>query len=176
MATLTLYLSNATDTLIREDIDVWIDKYAKKYKLEPALVHAICLQESQKKFAAIRVEPHLKTKGWYLQEIPKYYRKDPYAYCSMGVMQVLFGVARHNGYRGRPFDLIRPKNSIRFGCKILSNLIDKHYYLDKVVSSYNQGSPRMKYVTVRGKRKKVFRNQDYVDSVMEFYKKLGGKY
>jgi len=173
MATFSMYLNTVTKTAIEKDIEEMLDQTADLFKLERPLVHAIAWKESNKKFAATRYEPHLRRTRWYTNVIPQKYKSDPYAYYSMGVMQVLFGVAVEQGYKGTPFELMRPSNSILYGCKKLKALIKQHYFLDKAVSSYNQGSPRKMRDPESGKM--VFRNQDYVDKVLRRYRKLGGR-
>jgi len=173
MATMTMYISGATKENLAANVDERLNYYAKEYGLEIALVHAIAQVESKKKPQALRFEPALKRKQWYKKMIPAAHRTNDLAFYSMGVMQVLYGVAVSQGFKGKPGELMDIDNSINHGCLKVKSLINKYYYLDKVISSYNQGSPRKKVDPQTGK--KVFCNQSYVDKVMRAYRRLGGR-
>ena len=171
MAVINSYVSNETYKMIVDNIDERLNHWASHYSLERALVHAIAGKESDKIFSAIRLEPHLKKTKWYLAALPDKHKKNDFAYCSMGVMQIMYATAVSLGFTGEPFDLMLPDNSIHYGCKMLKNLWKKHKDIDKVISSYNQGSPR---TTINSKGKKVFKNQAYVDGVKKRYIELDG--
>jgi len=166
MGIISVFLNEATINLITEDIEDKIIKYADKYGLERALIHAIALQESDKYYAAIRFEPHLRRAKWYRSTLPDKYIDDKYAYCSIGIMQILYGIARSEGFRGSPQQLFEPEYGIKYGCKYIKTLIGRYYYLDKVISAYNQGTPK--------KEGGLFKNQQYVDSVLSKYRAAGG--
>ena len=166
-----IYCSNATNKILEEKMEEAINRYSENYRIEKALVKAICRQESQMYPYAVRYEPQLRRAKWYLATIPEEYKTNKMAYCSMGAMQVLYGIAKINGYKGDPEGLFIIDNAINYGCKHLSNIIDARYYWADVVSTYNQGSPR-RYTT--GKNKGKFKNQDYVDSVYKYYRLYGG--
>jgi len=170
MATFSMYINGATNEMLGAKIDERLDFWASHFNLERALVHAVAQVESKKKFAAIRVEPHLKRAKWYRRVLPEEQLTNDLAYCSMGLMQVLYGVAVDQGFQGTPMELMDIDNAIEHGCIKLSKLIKAHFYLNKVISSYNQGSPRK----TRVDGKLVFKNQGYVDKVLKAYRKLGG--
>ena len=169
MAIIKMYLSAGTQTVINDDVDKTIKKWSKYYKVEEALVRAVCEQESQYVPFALRYESHLKRAKWYLATIPDRYKDDKYAYCSMGYMQVLFGTARSYGFKGTPHDLLSADNSIRYGVRHLAQLIKSYYNIERVISAYNQGTPKKSKAT--GK----FHNQSYVNSVLKYYKRFGGR-
>lgn len=165
---LNVYISAQTNALIAESIESELKKWAKHYKVEYALVKAIAKKESDLcTVVPPRYEAHLPKAGWYNKLLPKRYQKDPFSYCSMGTMQVLYGIARSEGFTGQPYKLSSPTNSIKYGVKFLKGLIDSYYDIEKVVSFYNAGPHKRK----DGK----FRNHDnYVVPVFRYYKKYGG--
>jgi len=164
MPTIINYISSTTNKNVNEDIDNQISIAAKKHKIAPALIKAIIKQESNFKIAAMRYEPHLKRQKWYTNALDAKSKTNDYAYYSMGLMQIMYGTARSIGYRGKPFDMINPVNSINYGCKHLKGLIKRYWTIEKVISAYNQGSPR------KDKKTGKFKNQYYVNKVMGYYK------
>jgi len=173
MATMTMYISSATKENMKGKVEERLDYWANELNLERALVHAVSWVESKKNPLAMRFEPALKTKNWYKAMVPKEHRTNDFSYYSMGLMQCLYGVAVSQGFKGKPTELLDIDNGIEHGCRKIKALISKYYYLDKVISAYNQGSPR---TTVNEAGQKVFRNQSYVDKVLKKYKSLGGRY
>lgn len=163
MPTKKYYISAETDEVIRGKYLVAVEKYSQKFKVEKALIRAIVTVESQNNPFAMRYEPHLKKTEWYTNTLPEKYREDKYSYCSMGFMQVLFGIARSLGFKGTPQDLMDPDHSVHYGTKHLANFLKKYSKMEDAISSYNQGKPRK---TADGK----YKNQYYVTSVMRFYK------
>lgn len=156
------YISHHTNRMLqRETIDA-IKKYSDQYGVEAALVKAIIKQESYWSQFAIRMEPHLQESKWYTNTLDEHEKKDPYAYCSYGKMQVLYGTAKSMGYIGPPAGLLRDDESIKYGVKCLSNLHKRYYFLNDIIAAYNAGSPRR---TESGE----YRNQNYVDAVRRFY-------
>lgn len=171
MATIMLFVSAETNEILKSDIEECLESMSKKYKIETALVKAFAQVESEYKYAALRYEPHLRKATWYTNNLDAKTLNDRYAYCSMGVMQIMYATAKSLGFKGTPFSLMEPRNSIEYGCKHIALLIKRYYHLDKVISSYNQGSPRR---TRRADGEMVFRNQAYVDKVLDAYRSLGG--
>ena len=78
-------ISKDTQKMFDEKLEAAIKKYTKKWSVDEFLVRAIILQESMGKPLAIRLENHLKKASWYSRWIPKKYRTEDYAYCSMAV-------------------------------------------------------------------------------------------
>ena len=164
MISTKLFYSVATKEMIETDIDIQINSLGKQYKLEVALIKAFIYVESQFQPLALRFEPHLMRAKWYNKVIPEALRTNKYAYCSMGLMQVMYGIARDHGFRGKPMELLEPKHSLKFGVIHLKKLC-KRMNLSDAISSYNQGSPR------KGADGK-YKNQYYVDKVLKAYKKF----
>jgi soluble lytic murein transglycosylase-like protein len=172
------FCNTKTNAIIQEKIDYWVNFYCKKFetrniKIEPALIKAIIKQESQGKPYCMRLEKHKYYDTNYLNHIPLRHRKNKYSYCSMGIMQVMYGTARWQGFRKSPEDLMLLKYSIKFGVKYVRYLIKRFWSLENVISAYNQGSPRKKDTTKYGE---ILENQfSYVNHVLRYYKKYGGK-
>jgi len=161
--TKTIYISADTDNLLQKKVFHYELFYSKKYNVPILLIQAIIKTESLNNIFAIRFEKHLKTKKWYNRSLLKTHKKDEFAYCSYGLMQILFGTARSHGYRGTPFMLYQPKYNIKYGTKYLSFLLKRYKgNIDDVISSYNQGTPRKK----NGK----YLNQPYVNKVKKAMK------
>lgn len=198
---LRVYISAATNKMINDDIEKQIQKYCDTYKLKPALIKAIIKKESSFKINAIRFEKHLKNAAWYNKHLTATEKTNNFCYCSAGLMQVLFGIAKSYGYTGTPTGMIEPQYSIKYGIIHLKHLIDRYWYLEKVISAYNQGSDRtvgdiiknlrerLEKTTNEAERKNIynrvrylktknpshFANQSYVDKVMQYYREYGGE-
>ena len=155
------FCNNITSTIINTKIDFYINKYSKKYQLEPAFVKAFCRQESRLKPYCIRYEKHLHTNKSYCGLMTEKEKRDKLSYCSLGLMQILFGTAKERGFKGTPEDLLKIENSLEYGIRHLKWLIRRFWELKDVISAYNQGSPRKK----NGK----YCNQSYVDNVLKYY-------
>jgi soluble lytic murein transglycosylase-like protein len=162
------YISAETEEIIIDKQSQAIAEYSKKFNVEVPLIQAVIKVESIFNPFAVRYEKHLKDKEWYTNLIPRRYKKDKYAYCSMGYMQILYGVARSYGFRGSPQALMDPDKSIRYGTEHLSMYLKKYKRFDSAISSYNQGSPRRQ---TNGQ----YRNQTYVNAVKKYYLMFGGK-
>lgn len=181
MATISTYVSAATNKVITADIEEQIARWSAHYKLEEALVRAVIETESEKSMYAIRMEPHLKKARWYVKALPEQYKELDFAYCSMGLMQVLYGVARGDGYRGTPFELLNPESGIRWGCRRLYLLKRKYGgNVKNILAAYNAGAARFAKgedgKVLRDKAgNKVYRNQRYVTKSYRHYRKFGGE-
>lgn len=161
------YISADTEQLLNSTLKSNIRKYCKLYRVEPALILAIIQQESRHNTFAIRYERKLKRTKWYNNLLTKTEKKDRYSYCSMGAGQILFGIAKSHGYKGKPFDLLSPTN-IKYVIYHVRQLIRQYYYIEDVVSAYNQGSPRKD-------KHGLYKNQtNYVNPVLRYYKKYNG--
>jgi len=159
MLSMKVFYSNATETVLENDINAQIEKWSAKYELAENVVRAVIATESSYQPWALRYEPHLKKTTWYTNAVPDEQKSNDYAYFSMGLMQVLYGVAVDLGFKGTPFELMDPTNSIQYGCKHLANLKRRWPDITDYISAYNQGSPRK---TEEG----LYQNQAYVEKVM----------
>lgn len=168
------FCNSVTNDVIKDDIERYIQMYCilysdSKIKIEPALIKAIIQQESRFKPYCVRFEPALfASKKWRLR-LPVEYRDNKRAYCSAGLMQILFHTARNEGYTGTPDELITIENSLEFGIKHVKRLIKRYYEIEQVICAYNQGSLKK----VEG----VYANQkSYINPVLTFYRdKFNGK-
>lgn len=147
---------------------------SSQFGLDPLLVAAIIQKESSGNPWMTRYEP---TTDGYVVNLGMYraissklgisqqteYEAEKH---SWGLMQVMGFVARELGYDGLLTRILIPSIGIHLGCMKLQLLFQKYGDVEKVVSSYNQGSPRM---TTGG----LFLNQkSYVDPVFSYYREL----
>lgn len=100
-----------------------VRKWATKYQLDPALVCAVCEQESSWNIYAIRWEA-----AFYLHYVVPLKLQDmTEATCramSFGLMQVMGQVARENGFRGRYLsELCSAEQGLDVGCAVLQRKI-----------------------------------------------------
>lgn len=86
---------------------------------------------------------------------------------SIGLMQIMGGVARELGFTENLSELFKPEQNVIWGCKKLKQLLKKYPDEADVISSYNQGSPRK---TQGG----MYKNQVYVDKVSLKLRELRG--
>ena len=168
MPTKKIFLSVETTELLNKDIDYYINKYSTELKVEKALILAISKIESQRYPFAFRFEPQLKKAKWYNKVLTEEERTNNYSYCSYGIMQVLFGIAKTLGYQDNPISLHLPQNSILYGTKLLKKLMKRYKNIKDVISAYNQGSNKKD-------KKGRYYNQYYVTKVYLNYKLNGGK-
>jgi soluble lytic murein transglycosylase-like protein len=137
-----------------------------EHKIEVELIAAMVATESAGNTNAIRYEPHYK---WTL-DTEKYAKMNGVTNdteviaqkTSWGLLQVMGGVARELGFSSPLVKLTDPWLGLDIGIKKLKQLKAKYPKLEDVISSYNQGSPR---VDVMG----VYNNQDYVNKVLTKY-------
>jgi len=144
---------------------------AAKYGLDPALVAAICANESAWHPQAVRYESHV---GKYVQDPAKHRpmgcseeTERRLQMMSFSLMQVMGFNIRAMGFGGWLTDYLDPVKGLDIGCKFLAGLFKRWSKVEDVVSAYNQGSPR------RGQDGK-YSNQPYVDHVMASYRQYGG--
>lgn len=136
------YISQATDRMVQRDIKRYVQHFAEDYDINPDVIDAIIHTESGGNFNVIRYEPHLQKAGWYLKWLRKEERQDPYCFCSYGLMQVMFAVARSYGFKGSPFQLMDPQMGIAYGSLHLRTLLRRYQSYPAAISAYNQGTPR----------------------------------
>lgn len=171
------FMSNSTRKMLEEFRDQAIKKYSAKYKLEIPLIRAIIQKESEGDYFAIRMEAHLKKANWFRKTLTGIKYVEDYHYCSFGLMQILFGTARYNGYTGKPFGLLNPDKTIKYGCKFLRKCIRRYKgNISDGVAAYNQGNNRFYDLNRNGIKdtNERYHNQLYVDKVKEYYKIFGG--
>ena len=156
--------SRPTFEMLNTEIEQAIKENSKKYQIDEALIKAIIKVESERFPFAFRYEPHLKNAKWYRKLLTKQEQTNWWCYCSYGVMQILYGIAKSEGFKGKPEELQKPGNSIEYGVRYLKTLIKRYYYLEDVVSAYNQG-------TNAKDEKGRFKNQKYVNKVLKYYRK-----
>lgn len=101
-----------------------IEKTAKKYGVDPQVIYATIMTESEGNKYAFRYEPHIKD-------------------ASLGVGQVLISTARSLGFEGNPKDLYKPEVGIELIGKYLKKLIETYGELTplQLATAYNSGSP-----------------------------------
>lgn len=139
-----------------------IKKYCKEYNVEIALALAIAEVETPED-NIIRYEPKLKTKTWYLDLLTKKEKENELSFASLGELQILYAIAKSHGFKGDPKELLG-EPGIKYGIIHLQHLIQKKYYLHKVIICYNRGHYKEKY--------KLY---PYYKAVIEAYKIYGGK-
>jgi len=83
---------------------------------------------------------------------------------SWGLMQVMGGTARSEGFEGYFPELCQPEIGIKVGATHLKGLIYKWDSLEEAVSAYNAGTPNV----VGGQ----FKNEAYVQKVMSFFEAI----
>jgi soluble lytic murein transglycosylase-like protein len=183
-----VYISAVTNEMNQKQSEYWGKYWAKKYKIEFALVKAIAKAESRIGIDKERYEPHLKKANWYIDILSPAEKKDPYSYYSMGDMHILFGIAKKEGFKGKPHELMHPQYNYQYGIKYFKNLCiaRKGMNIDEAISSYNQGLVKKKdgsiYLCKFSDKNKnrvkeaweKWNNQIYVNKVLKNYKKFGG--
>jgi soluble lytic murein transglycosylase-like protein len=100
---------------------------AISFGLDPALVCAVCEQESEWDTYAIRFEPAFEKKYIHpaLPEAPS--TEEIAKAMSFGLMQVMGEVARERGFKGRFLSsLCDPKTGLQIGCAYLKHILDNH--------------------------------------------------
>ena len=147
---------------------------AAQFGLDPLLVAAIVQQESGGNPWMTRYESttdhYVVNLGMYRDYASKLGISQQTEYeaekHSWGLMQVMGFVARELGYDGLLTRILIPSIGINLGCLKLQQLFQKYGDVEKVISSYNQGSPRR---TAGGM---FFNQKSYVDPVFALYREL----
>lgn len=142
---------------------------ADRFSLDYRLADAIISVESSWYPLAVRFEPSLRA-----STLPEKFAKinrttvatEKNLQCSsFGLVQILGGTARFLQYTGPLPGLFDPDTNLYWGCKYLSYLHTQYTYEDDIIASYNAGSPRKN-------SKGEYINQEYVDKVYSFYRKM----
>ncbi|MGE5357625.1 MAG: transglycosylase SLT domain-containing protein [Bacteroidales bacterium] len=116
-----------------------IDKTAKQYDLDPALVEAIIAVESSGRANAYRYEPNFFKQ--YLAANPRYAATNPErTSASYGLMQILYSTAVQLGFAGDPEYLFVPSVNVQLGCAYLAKMFKRaEGDLRQAVARYNGG-------------------------------------
>lgn len=150
-----------------------ITSAAQKHRIDPALVYAVCRQESGMDQHAFRYEPAYR---WLVS--PNMVKPMTCSVeseimlqkTSIGIMQVMGAVFREYGFTGWLSALFGDMNrQLDYGCLHLAKKISR-YGLPAGIAAYNSGSPREL-------SNEKFVNQHYVDNVigyMEMWKTEAG--
>lgn len=171
-------ISTTTWEMLRKERMEAIEKYSKESGIEKALLKAIIKKESSFWPLAIRIEPHLKNAKWYKETLRGIKDLHDYHYCSYGLMQIMYGLARSYGFTDPAYELFIPDNNIKYGVIHLTWLFGRYRNrLLPVISAYNQGSNRFEDLNKNGIKddNEKFINQPYVDDVYKYYQEYGGK-
>ena len=145
-----------------------INKTAKEFNIDPKLIAAICVVESEGDTWSLRYEggwkTFLTTKYWANMVKISDSTERICQQCSWGLMQVMGTVARELGMKDDLTQLCRPDIGLFYGCKKLKTLLNK-YDTESAISAYNAGTPKR---NSDGK----FRNQEYVDKVLKAWSEI----
>jgi soluble lytic murein transglycosylase-like protein len=130
-----------------------IEDAARRYALDPDLLEALVLTESEGLTNAYRFEPNF----WrtYLAGKPEWEGKNPHRVsASYGLCQVMFPVAVEQGFQGAPEDLFSPVIGLEYGAKtLLKQVIWANGNIDQALAAYNGGR--------KGNEKPPYRNAGY---------------
>ncbi len=109
----------------RPDIVIMAKRIAVQAGLDPALVCAICEQESDWDPNAIRYEPGFYNRYIVPLKLTSKTEERARAF-SWGLMQVMGQVARENGFAGIYLsELCEPETGIRVGCTVLQDKLKR---------------------------------------------------
>jgi soluble lytic murein transglycosylase-like protein len=153
--------------MFRFHYDKTVNGLAHEHGLDPALVKAVILTESDGKTAAYRFEPGFWLR--YMANEPEWVDTVPQRVSSSyGLMQVMYTTARQHGYVGEPEHLMVPDVGVRYGCRHLRFLLDNcGGDVEMALAQYNGG--------ITGNTRRPFRNQLYVHKVMKTFRGLKGE-
>lgn len=119
-----------------------VSKWATKYGLDPAIVAAVCEQESSWNPYAGRWEPEFFVHYVMPQNLPDlteaYWRST-----SWGLMQVMGQTARELGFQGKFLSqLTDPDIGVDLGCRKLQRCFEVHHEPEVSLLAYNGGANR----------------------------------
>lgn len=117
-----------------------VTKWARKYGLDPAIVAAVCEQESDWCTWAVRFEPAF-LRNYVRPVIPdKPTTQEITRATSFGLMQVMGLVAIEHGFGGRFLtELCDPDVGVDYGCRKLQRCFETHTDPETSLLSYNGG-------------------------------------
>ncbi len=109
---------------IKSEYRTTIHTVAAKYNLDPQLIYATIMTESEGNKYAFRYEPHIKD-------------------ASLCVGQILISTARRLGFTGNPKELYEPETCIDLVGKYHRDMLDTFGNLTplQLAAAYNSGSP-----------------------------------
>lgn len=126
-------------------VPYYIAQAARAFKLNPALLMALCTQES-------RCNPKAYNKFDSIMDEAGVRHKNP----SYGLFQIKRGTAKGLGYEGTPQELFNPEINATIAAELLRGNIDRYQSTIKAISAHNAGRP-------------IASNKDYVNSVLRHY-------
>ncbi len=146
-----------------------INKVAKGAGLDPFLIGAFVMTESGGNTWAARYEStyrYIVTPDIFAKAVGCTLATETMLQASsIGLMQVMGGTARSNGYRDHLLKLCDPDTGLLWGCLYLNKLLKKYTDLSDVIASYNAGSPSK---DEQGR----YKNAAYVDKVLGHLEEL----
>jgi len=140
-----------------------IKTIASQHEIPWGLVAAICTKESSMDPWAVRYEPSYKYFVGVQEVLTATERMQQMT--SWGLMQVMGGVARENGYLGWLTKLSTPAVGINYGVLHLRKYFVRYQNWPDAIAAYNAGSPRR---LSDGQ----YMNQSYVDKVLRYWKEF----
>lgn len=148
-----------------------IQKYSTKYKIDPAIIKAIIMQESAWQRFATRYEstyrwlynPESFRSGWISLATEVNAQKT-----SWGLGQIMGALAREQGHKGFLGELLSPATNIKHICIRVAYLEKKCNSTEEIFSAYNGGLGAIHKANGR------FKNESYVGSAMSHLIKYQG--
>lgn len=145
---------------------------AMRFGIEKEIIAAIVMTESGGNPMAVRYEPNWKYFYYshtYASELKiTYTTEEMLQASSYGLMQIMGSVARELGFKDHLGKLFDVELNLEYGCRKVFELLKKYDELDKVIASYNAGSPRYE------KSGKLV-NEKYVITVNNYLSRLRGE-
>jgi hypothetical protein len=192
MAILSIYMSDATCETYRTMREKYIAKFSVEFGINPILLKAIIRHESQNNPHATRDDKAVldNPKSWTAEVIRRYAidtTNTDLVFASIGYPQMLWLTCMDMGYkewavaRGLswgPESLFCVETGIYWMCKyIKKRILNRYSKVEDIVSAYNQGNNGWFDLDKDGIKdaNEKYKNQEYVDEVMRFYREYGGK-
>lgn len=117
-----------------------IESVARGHGLDPNLVEAVVIAESNGCTDAFRFEPAFFDR--YLKGKPEYVGQNPRRVSSSyGLMQCMYSTAQQYGFSDHPEALFFPEQGLQYGCLHLAHLLKKHGAARTALAAYNAGNP-----------------------------------
>ena len=146
-----------------------IHKVAGAAGLDPHLVGAFVMTESGGNTWAVRYESaykYITTPDIFSKLVNTSLATETmFQATSFGLMQIMGGTARSNGYRDPLPKLCDPDVGLLWGCLYLNKLLKKYPLVTDAIAAYNAGSPRK---DAQGN----YTNAVYVAKVLGYYEEL----